>query len=97
MNYLNVQIRLFLPDFIIHIFTCISTTWIQCLLTCCHICFLSSCVYRPGIRICVYMICSSPLNHLGLADMLIGPPHVQHVLKIMMLSLESNPIINIIP
>lgn len=40
INYLKVQMWLLLPDFIINIYTCVSTTWIQHLLTCCHICFI---------------------------------------------------------
>lgn len=68
-NYLNVQMWLLLPDFIIDFDTCVSTTWIQHLLICCHICFYT-CVYGYNYTyIFVYMICSS-LNHLDVVDLL---------------------------
>lgn len=71
-NYLKVQMWLLLPDFIINIYTCVSTTWIQHL-TCCHICFVLNCVHGYSYTyIFVYMICSS-LNHLDVVDQPITP------------------------
>lgn len=58
-NYLKVQMWLLLPDFIINFDTCVSTTWIQHLLICCHICFIL--VYMDIIiHIFLYIWCALP-------------------------------------